>query len=64
MLKIFKPTLIQKKALPIILDGRDTVINSKTGSGKTLCYLLPIINKLSVHSKTVGSRALIITPTK
>ena len=31
------------------MDGHDAIINSKTGSGKTMCYILPIIAKLSVH---------------
>ncbi len=63
-LRIFKPTAIQKKSLPVLLEGRDAVISSKTGSGKTLCYLLPLVNRLAAHSRTVGARALVLSPTK
>jgi ATP-dependent RNA helicase DDX54/DBP10 len=40
------------------------VVCYKTGSGKTLSYLLPIINKLQSHSQIVGARALILIPTR
>ena len=58
------PTPVQRKTIPIIMEGRDAIICYKTGSGKTLAYLLPMINKLKCHSKIVGARALIIIPTK
>ena len=44
--------------------GRDLIISSKTGSGKTLSYLLPLITKLGEHSEDVGVRAIIILPTR
>lgn len=43
------PTLIQKSAIPIILSGRDVLVNSGTGSGKTMVYLAPIINALQSY---------------
>jgi ATP-dependent RNA helicase DDX54/DBP10 len=55
---------IQKKAIPAILQGRDIIVASKTGSGKTLTYLLPMINKLQCHSPIVGARGLILIPTR
>lgn len=40
------------------------VVCYKTGSGKTLSYLLPIINKLQSHSQIIGARVLILIPTR
>jgi hypothetical protein len=61
-------TTVQKKAIPVILSGSDTLIRSQTGSGKTLTYALPIIEKLqSVKpklSRNSGINALIILPTR
>ena len=58
------PTPIQRKSIPHILDGKDLVACSKTGSGKTASFLIPLINKLKWHSKIVGARALIVCPTR
>ena len=41
-----KPTRIQQKCLPYALMGRDLMVSSETGSGKTLCFIIPIINNL------------------
>jgi CRISPR/Cas system-associated endonuclease/helicase Cas3 len=49
---------------PHILNGRDVLGAAKTGSGKTLSYLLPLINKLQSHSQINGARALILIPTR
>jgi ATP-dependent RNA helicase DDX56/DBP9 len=38
------PTLVQSKAIPLVLEGRDVLTRAKTGSGKTAAYLLPIIH--------------------
>jgi ATP-dependent RNA helicase DDX56/DBP9 len=40
------PTLVQKKAIPLALDGRDVLARAKTGSGKTAAYLLPILHSI------------------
>ncbi len=45
-LRIGAATEIQSLAIPHILSGRDTVIASQTGTGKTLTFLLPIIQQL------------------
>jgi ATP-dependent RNA helicase DDX56/DBP9 len=37
------PTLVQSKAIPLALEGRDILARAKTGSGKTAAYLLPIL---------------------
>ncbi|CAD8129660.1 unnamed protein product [Paramecium sonneborni] len=56
------PTPIQRKAIPQILAGCDIVACSKTGSGKTAAFLIPLINKLQNHSTVVGIRGLILLP--
>lgn len=40
------PTLVQSKAIPLALEGRDVLARAKTGSGKTAAYLLPIIHSV------------------
>lgn len=58
------PTPVQRKVIPVVMSGKDAIVCYKTGSGKTLSYLLPLINKLKCHSKIVGARALILIPTR
>ena len=40
------PTLVQSKAIPLALEGRDILARAKTGSGKTAAYLLPILHSV------------------
>lgn len=40
------PTLVQSKAIPLALNGRDILARAKTGSGKTAAYLLPILHSI------------------
>lgn len=58
------PTPIQRKAIPLILEGRDVVAMAKTGSGKTGCFLIPLFEKLKQREIKSGARALILTPTR
>ena len=58
------PTPIQRKVIPLALEGRDIVACSRTGSGKTAAFLIPLINRLEKHSSIVGARALILSPTR
>jgi ATP-dependent RNA helicase DDX54/DBP10 len=44
------PTPVQRKAIPYILEGRDVVVCSRTGSGKTAAFIIPLLNKLKQHS--------------
>lgn len=56
-----EPTVIQKKAIPILMDGRDLLACSETGSGKTAAYLLPMLKELFESPKQSG---LILAPTR
>ncbi|XP_055386129.1 ATP-dependent RNA helicase DDX54 [Condylostylus longicornis] len=58
------PTPVQRKTIPLILEGRDVVAMAKTGSGKTACFLIPLFEKLKRRDPTKGARALILTPTR
>lgn len=56
-----KPSDIQKKAIPLAIEGRDIIAGSATGSGKTLAFGAGIIQKCQRGS---GIQALILTPTR
>ena len=72
-MSISQPTSIQRVALPSLLqssESRDAFIQSQTGSGKTLSFLLPIIqdllplSSLSYIDRSIGTLAIIIAPTR
>ncbi|KAI1386427.1 ATP-dependent RNA helicase DBP10 [Hypoxylon trugodes] len=58
------PTPIQRKAIPLVMQRRDVVGMARTGSGKTAAFVIPMIERLRAHSATVGSRALILSPSR
>uniref|UniRef100_A0A671YGW7 RNA helicase n=1 Tax=Sparus aurata TaxID=8175 RepID=A0A671YGW7_SPAAU len=58
------PTPIQRKTIPVILDGKDMVAMARTGSGKTAAFLVPMFEKLKGPQAQTGARALIMTPTR
>ncbi|KAF0685566.1 Aste57867_22574 [Aphanomyces stellatus] len=58
------PTPIQRKSLPHVLSGKDVVAMARTGSGKTAAFLIPMLEKLKEHSKKIGVRALVLSPTR
>ena len=59
-LDITKPTPVQEKAIPLILKGEHIMAQSKTGTGKTLAFMLPIVEKM----KFINNEALILLPTR
>lgn len=62
-----QPTLIQEKAVPLALEGKDLLARARTGSGKTAAYALPVIQRLLDSKQSVREqdvRALILVPTK
>jgi len=58
-----RPTPIQCKAIPLLLDGRDLMASAATGSGKTAAFLLPILQRLQGRPRG-ATRALVLTPTR
>ena len=59
------PTLIQQKAIPLILEGRDIFGSAQTGTGKTAAFALPILQLLSGKpSPSKHVRALVLAPTR
>jgi ATP-dependent RNA helicase RhlE len=61
--KFETPTPVQAAAIPPALEGRDVLATAQTGTGKTLSYLIPIVEMLQkVEAK--GAYALILLPTR
>ncbi|XP_022102786.1 ATP-dependent RNA helicase DDX54-like [Acanthaster planci] len=58
------PTPIQRKCIPVIMEGKDVVAMARTGSGKTAAFLIPMFEKLHHRSAQSGARALILSPTR
>src|ERR1700760_778371 len=58
------PTPIQRKTIPLILDRQDVVGMARTGSGKTAAFVIPMIERLKAHSAKVGSRAIVLSPSR
>lgn len=57
-----KPTQIQQEAVPALLEGKDIVGQSQTGTGKTAAFSLPALEIVDSNNKAV--QALILTPTR
>ncbi len=58
------PTPIQAEAIPYLLDGRDLVAGSQTGTGKTAAFCLPLLSRLGKHLENGNPRVLILEPTR
>lgn len=61
-----RPTPVQLRAIPEILAGRDVLVSSKTGSGKTAAFLLPSLQLIleRAAANPASTRILILTPTR
>jgi superfamily II DNA/RNA helicase len=65
-----EPTGVQSQAIPAALEGKDLLVSSHTGSGKTAAFLLPSLHKLAEPSqipgaeKVQGPRLLVLCPTR
>ena len=59
---IKEPTPVQAEAIPALRNGRDTIVQAQTGTGKTLAFLLPLYDKIKVQADNI--QTLILTPTR
>ena len=57
------PTPVQAAAIPQALEGKDVLATAQTGTGKTLAFLIPIIERL-LQQKARGIEALVLVPTR
>jgi ATP-dependent RNA helicase DDX46/PRP5 len=61
------PTSIQAQAIPAIMSGRDVIGVAKTGSGKTIAFLLPLFRHIKDQrplEQMEGPMAIVMTPTR
>ena len=61
-----KPTPVQTKTIPLVLQGKDVMVAAQTGTGKTASFVAPILNLLSANSPRRSNQtvALILVPTR
>ena len=59
-----EPTVIQEKAIPAGIAGRDVLGSAQTGTGKTCAFGVPILQRLAQGGRGRTIRALILTPTR
>ncbi|XP_055017956.1 probable ATP-dependent RNA helicase DDX31 [Boleophthalmus pectinirostris] len=68
VLNVSTMTSVQQRTVPVLLSGRDAVVRSQTGSGKTLSYAVPLVQSLQARQPKVhrshGPLALILVPTR
>ncbi|MCL5099802.1 MAG: DEAD/DEAH box helicase [Candidatus Marsarchaeota archaeon] len=63
-LNITEPTDVQREAIPPLLSGKDVIVRAKTGTGKTLAFLLPILQNLTGTPERGKAHVLILAPTR
>ena len=59
-----QPTLVQSRAIPLGLAGKDMLVNAMTGSGKTAAFMLPVLERLLYRPDTAQTRVLVLEPTR
>ncbi len=61
-----EPTAVQAAAIPLALAGRDLLVSSHTGSGKTAAFMLPLLQRLKAAPRSPGRgpRVLVLAPTR
>lgn len=57
-----KPSIVQKEVIPLISKGKDVIVRSETGSGKTAAFGIPICGGVQIEERS--PQALILTPTR
>ncbi|KAK4686040.1 ATP-dependent RNA helicase DDX56/DBP9, partial [Tremellales sp. Uapishka_1] len=71
-LKFAHPTLVQAKAIPLLLEGKDVLARARTGSGKTAAYVVPALQRVLEAKSALtpaspeyqSTRAIILVPTR
>ena len=58
------PTEIQAQAIPLIREGKDVIGRSQTGTGKTMAFAIPAIEKINTHEDRPTVQVLIMCPTR
>ncbi len=58
------PTPVQAQSIPPALEGRDVVATAQTGTGKTLAFLLPMVQSFLAKTVTKGAQAVVLSPTR
>ncbi len=61
--KFVTPTPVQAAAIPVLLQGKDVLALAQTGTGKTLAFIIPIIEQM-LAKNTPGITALVLVPTR
>lgn len=56
-----KPSPVQEQAIPFVMDGRDVLVSSQTGSGKTASFVIPIVERFKEKN---GTYILALAPTR
>lgn len=61
-----QPTAIQEKVIPLVLEKKDLIVLSQTGSGKSASFVLPILEQLNASSKAGKAKikVIVLTPTR
>jgi ATP-dependent RNA helicase RhlE len=59
-----RPTPIQERAIPYVLEGRDLLGCAQTGTGKTAAFALPLLQRLAAERTDPKVRALVLSPTR
>ncbi|MCG1037181.1 DEAD/DEAH box helicase [Polaribacter sargassicola] len=66
--RFHRPTLVQEKAIPLVLAKKNVIVSAQTGTGKTASFALPIIQLLLDRQNTEEEnkkiKSLIVTPTR
>jgi ATP-dependent RNA helicase DeaD len=58
------PTEVQAQVIPLMLDGKDVIAQSQTGSGKTAAFAMPLLQNLNPDSRPRNVQALVLAPTR
>ncbi len=61
-----QPTAIQERVIPLVLEKKDLIVLSQTGSGKSASFVLPILEQLNANTKAGKAKikVIVLTPTR